>query len=487
MTVIRECESAISPRSDIDDMRVGTSKCRRNIARTKRVATNGENRTIDAKTDRVISCARHFLKHRVRRQVAATVDVVSPSERCTCGVNAQYELRHGRPRRRTQPPRRTKSQQDDHCDAGIPHENSRKKFLRLCGCPTLRQCDLTKRRRNLANTQRSIDRIANRRTIDERCEQQSLRRREIVPVGRCLRRQRLRPLFPPDLFEQRMNRSGCVFDSLACQSPEPESFDQNSNRPNISGCSCGAGQEPRLLRRHPLRCADRDTRQSQLSCDLATIVIKCCESKVENRDSRGSDFPPDENVGWLQVAVNNSLVMNPRDDVCKLCDEQNSFTKRQRATLACVRDAFALDVFHHQIRPTILRKTSRDERGDSAPRRARECFPFAAKAFDGDCSAATRIQHLHRDGSAHVRVQVREPNRCTRAASDQSVDSETGHIGKDSWIGGEHRREERGTRWIRARDFIWAIQPVCQTCCPSSFASSAASTSQCVASSKCDA
>src|SRR5688572_4685337 len=179
-----------------------------------------------------------------------------------------------------------------------------------------------------------------------------------------------------------------------------------------------------VLRRHRLSAEDRRESRRRL-----TLVEQLGDAEVEKLWHLVSG---DENVRWLQVAVDDKMLVRIGDGCADLSEQSQALVERQLTSAAVLIDRFAVDMLHHEIREAVAGGAAIEKPCDVWMVEPGENLPFMAKPLEYRVGIHSALNQL--DGDAHVELriaalgQVDGSHPATAKFADDAIDTDLASI-----------------------------------------------------------
>jgi hypothetical protein len=112
------------------------------------------------------------------------------------------------------------------------------------------------------------------------------------------------------------------------------------------------------------------------------LVTGFGDAEIDHLGNRHAVMKGDEDIRWLDVAVDDAFLMRMLDRLADLNEELQTFAGRQTVLIAIVRDPDPAHQFHHEIRPPFLRATRVQHPRDVRMIHQRQCLSFRFEPGD---------------------------------------------------------------------------------------------------------
>ena len=89
------------------------------------------------------------------------------------------------------------------------------------------------------------------------------------------------------------------------------------------------------------------------------------DSEIDNLRRRVAIHLCDQNVRWLQIAVDNRFLMRVLDSFADMHEQFQPIARIESVIVAVGRDGNAGDILHDEVRPSLRRGTRVEHLGDS--------------------------------------------------------------------------------------------------------------------------
>src|SRR5262249_6197292 len=124
------------------------------------------------------------------------------------------------------------------------------------------------------------------------------------------------------------------------------------------------GTDVRLFGAHVLRRAHDRTDQRFGGLVGQRLLDRLGDAEVDDLRERLALVPRDQDVGRLDVAVDDALLVGVLDRLADRHEQFQALADRQTVVVAEAGDRYALDQLHHEVRPAVGRGTRVEYPGD---------------------------------------------------------------------------------------------------------------------------
>jgi hypothetical protein len=180
----------------------------------------------------------------------------------------------------------------------------------------------------------------------------------------------------------------------------------------------------RLFRAHVFRRADECAQLCVQRPFRQRLRRRLRDAEVDDLRHRVIALDRDQHVGRFQVAMDDPLLVRVLDAVADLQEEADAVANRDLVLRAVGRDRLAADELHHEVRPSLGRRTSVEHARDGRMVHQRQRLALRLEPCHHLRGVHPRLDDLERDLSPHRPDLFREPDDAHAAFAeglDQSV------------------------------------------------------------------
>ena len=156
-----------------------------------------------------------------------------------------------------------------------------------------------------------------------------------------------------------------------------------------------------LLGTHVGRCADQHAARSKDGLVGQAATGGLGDAEVDDLGLRFTFGHADQDVGRLEVAVDDTLLMGVLYGLADLGEEIDAGAQTQAMDIAVVGDGHAVDVFHGEPRAPRLADAGIEDLGDTRVLHQGKCLPLDLEARQDLATVHAWLEQLERDTAAH--------------------------------------------------------------------------------------
>ena len=192
----------------------------------------------------------------------------------------------------------------------------------------------------------------------------------------------------PGLAECDRVEGGCAGEQLV---------EKDAQRVDVGACVDIEAADLRLVRAHVLRRADEVVELGE-QCFLGEPrTRRLGDAEVDHLRDRLGVVQRDEHVRWLDVTVDDALLVRVLDGVADLHEQVQPLPHRELGLVTVLGDGDALDKLHHEVRPACLGGAGLQHRRDVRVIHHRQRLPLGLEPRDHLLGVHAELDDLQGD------------------------------------------------------------------------------------------